>query len=100
MNWFTVRHVLSLGEELFEERITLWWARDFDEAISLAENEASAHARITDHEDGVLPLFQAFLLSGRPTRGAEIYSLIRHSSLGPEEYLDRHFDSGDELTQS
>lgn len=44
MGWYSVRCVLALGDGMFEERITLWETVSYDEAIALAENEATEYA--------------------------------------------------------
>jgi hypothetical protein len=78
---------------MYEERITLWQAEDFDQAVSLAEAEAEEYAG-TDAE--YLGLAQAYWLHGAPTSGAEVFSLVRDSSLAPTEYLNVFFDTGQE----
>jgi hypothetical protein len=95
--WFAVRHVIRSGRN-FEERITLWRAASFDEAIALAEAEAVEYAAdIGGHE--ALGLWQAYELPEPPGHGVEVFSLIRASNLEPKEYLDRYFDTGDEFQQ-
>jgi hypothetical protein len=78
----------------YEERLTLWQADNLDEAIVLAEGEARQYATTLDVE--YLGLAQAYSLSGSPASGTEVYSLIRESDLGPDDYLDQFFDTGRE----
>jgi hypothetical protein len=98
--WFGVRCLFRHGERLYEERITLWRALGFDEAIALAEADAAEYS--ADLADGDLPteyvgLAQAYRLDDEPgTVGAEVFSLIRDSDLPPGAYIDRFFDTGDE----
>jgi hypothetical protein len=88
---------------MYEERITLWRARDFDHAIELAEEEAAQYC--DGSADGDLPvqyvhLAQAYRFDDEPGAGAEVFSLIRDSDLGPDEYIDRYFDTGEEHSDS
>jgi hypothetical protein len=81
----------------YEERITLWRAGSFGEAIARAEVEADVYARETGCDP--LGLCQAFELEGEiPSEagGVEVFSLLRDSVLSPSDYLARYFDTGDE----
>jgi hypothetical protein len=81
----------------YEERITLWNAASFDAAIAFAEEEAREYAQDNGFE--VLDLCQAYeLVDEVAVHGVEVYSLLRDSSLEPEEYIDTFFDTGDERT--
>jgi hypothetical protein len=93
--WYGVRTVVHLEfDDLYEERVTLWQAESFDEALALAEEEADRYAASVDGEH--LGLCQAFELAGRPGHGVEAFSLVRESDLGPDAYLDGFFDTGAE----
>jgi hypothetical protein len=105
--WFAVRMVLvddqnhpwgpddlESGELDYEERITLWQAPDADAAIALAEAEAEQYVANVGGE--ALAFAQSYSLGDDPGQGAEVFSLIRRSSLTPEDYIDRHFDTGTE----
>jgi hypothetical protein len=101
-SWYGVRclfrHELSDGPT-FEERITLWQANSFEEAIAKAEAEADEFAAIVDGER--VDLAQAYLIDrvdGNETlgEGAEVFSLMRDSVLPSDAYVDRFFDTGDE----
>jgi hypothetical protein len=101
--WFGVRCVFELdpavgaGTEpnVFEERVTIWQASDFDLAIELAEAEAADYARILDAK--YLGLAHAYRIESSPTQGTEVFSLIRRSELAPREYVNAFFDTGQEL---
>lgn len=96
--WFGVRCIFVSryrGRLAYEERVTVWRATDFDDAIRQAEQEAADY--ISDSQTGYTGLAQCFAMSGRLRPGAEVFSQIRLSDLPPEEYLDRFFDTGDEL---
>lgn len=104
--WFSVRCIfraragsrliedLPVGVSLFEERITIWQAATFEDAIGMAEDEARRYAG--DIEWDYLGLAQAYRLVDPPGHGAEVYSLMRESRLTPSKYLDRFFDTGTE----
>jgi hypothetical protein len=98
VEWFAVRCVFQLPSEegfAYEERVTLWQAKSSEEAIALAEVEA------TDYIEGIgltyLELAQSFHLFEPPGSGKEVFSLTRESALPPREYLDAFFDTGAEL---
>jgi hypothetical protein len=102
--WFAVRclfrHEAPDGapNPLYEERITLWRAASFDEAIALAESDAAEYA--TNVEADYLGLAQAYWTDDEPRHGAELFSLMRSSDLPASEYLNRYFDDGNERQQS
>jgi hypothetical protein len=104
--WYAVRCVFESeltrvdhddGEVGYEERITLWRAASFDEAIELAGEEAT---RYVDESEGVAftGLAQAYHLFDEPGHGSEVFSLIRLSTLKDDDYLARYFETGKELS--
>ncbi|WP_380282121.1 hypothetical protein [Kitasatospora purpeofusca] len=98
-SWYAVRCVFQWdtpGAPLYEERLTLWQAGSADEAIERAEDEAGTYA--DDNGLRYLELAQCYTLAtdGRPGDGDEVFSLLRESQLGREDYLDHYFDSGTE----
>lgn len=110
MGWFAVRTIirgiggepwskaaLAPGERAYEERITLWRARDSDEAMALAQAEAAEYAEALDAQ--ALAFCQSFELFDEPGHGGEVFSLIRRSSLGADDYLNHFFDGGTEHQQ-
>jgi len=98
--WYTVRCIFRSDSDgdgfLYEERVTLWHAKDLDDAIALAEAEAAEYAENIEAE--YLGLAQAYFLpdSDPPTSSAEVFSLVRESDLAPTDYLNRFFASGRE----
>lgn len=100
LHWYSVRCVFVHGDAMFEERITVWRAKDEDHAIQLAEREAAHYNEdISDSPNPTryIGLAQSFKLSDEPgAPGAEVFSLIRDSELSPDDYLNRYFDTGDE----
>ena len=105
--WFAVRCVFAcgwasadVGRPLYEERITLWRAPNVEDAVERAEADAEAYAAtIEEAPDTYLGLAQAYRLDGEPGDGAELFSLMRESTLAPEVYLDAFFDTGTERSR-
>src|SRR5690242_782547 len=94
LSWFSVRCVFKdLENELYEERITLWKAKDFASAVALAEGEAREYAEAVGGL-AYLDFAQAYQLAEEPAHGSEVFSLVRESSLEREKYLDTFFDTG------
>ena len=95
-NWFAVRVVLRhLDPPVYEERITLWQATDFEEADRLATAESHEYAAALGSVESLV-FSQAYQLFDSPGPGREVFSLMRESSLGPEAYLSTFFDTGKE----
>lgn len=104
--WISVRCVLGTrsdsplvvglppGTRIYDERITLWRAPTFAEAIRLAEADAAEYAR--DIEWEYIGLAQSYHLPEQPGHGEEVFSLFRASRLSASEYLTRFFDTGRE----
>lgn len=124
MGWYGVRHVIKWDGRVedgnsYEERVTLWRADSFDDAIRQAEAEAAEHVKVIG-EGEVLSMFQAYLVTEDDASvqastaecvtaaaerngviledefGVEVFSLIRDSPLAPKDYLDQFFDTGTE----
>lgn len=103
--WFAVRCVYRLAPAVptgkargsYEERVTLWLASSIEDAITHAEVDALGYAK--DVGASYLRLAQAYELEGLPGDGAEVYSLIRESSLDTGAYLDTFFDTGQERSR-
>lgn len=102
-DWYAVRcvfrHPLPDGQVrehpfTYEERVTIWRAGSFEEAIAKAEEEADEYASNVDCEK--TDLVQAYFFELRPEEGSEVFSLMRDSALTPTEYLDHYFDDGGE----
>jgi hypothetical protein len=97
--WFAVRCVFQHAKlGTYEERITLWETTDFDAALQHAEREAVEYVRNLDDVQYV-GLAQAFRLFDPPANGAEVFSLMRASTLEPDAYVTRFFDTGAERQQ-
>lgn len=105
--WYAVRCVFASGwppgqaTPVYEERITLWFAASAEEAIERAEVEAREYAgAIDESQDEYLGLAQSYRLFDTPADGAEVFSLMRTSTLEPDKYLRTFFNTGTERQQS
>lgn len=98
--WYAVRCLFHFpwGDPpgVYEERITLWRASSADEAIRRAEAEASEYIEGSDGR--YVGLAQSYHLAVGDTvdDGSEVFSLMRDSSLGSDEYISQFFDTGSE----
>lgn len=96
MNWYGVRSIYLHAElGAFEERVTIWLASTSEEAIGLAEADSSEYC---DGLDGVsyVGFSESFKMYDAPENGAEVFSLMRQSSLSAEAYITRFYDTGGE----
>lgn len=99
--WYSVRCIFkhlprhdATKRNLYEERITIWKAKSFEEAVELAEIEAKDYA---DPDSEYLGLAQVFNLFDEVLEnGTEVFSLMRESNYTPKKYLDIYFDNGSE----
>ncbi len=102
MTSYTVRCVFECPrasfntlKHLYEERITLWRAECEDEALDKATAEAEAYAKKNDFR--YCGLAQSFwMFTDTDLDGVEVFSLLRESDLGVDQYLDSFFSSGHE----
>jgi Domain of unknown function (DUF4288) len=100
-HWYAVRSVIHLAVQAddatqpYEERITLWQAASFTEALERAEAEAVQYAEALG-ADYLIEFGQAFELFDEPGDGAEVFSLIRDSKLSPPAYVRTFFQTGAE----
>ena len=102
MNWYGVRcvfHHASLSAKnegsLYEERITLWQADSFEEAIEKAEQEALQYAAETSSQ--FLEFSNAYMIYDEFIKeGSEVFSLMRGSHFPPSEYISTFYDTGRE----
>lgn len=97
--WYAVRSLFRLAgepESAYEERITLWQAGSFEEALEKAETEADDYAEFIG-ATYLADFGQVYHLADVPPReGAEVFSLIRDSALPPKPYVERFFSTGRE----
>ena len=96
--WFSVRCILAFTDDastLYEERVTLWRASSFEEAIERAEREAREYVGGLDGE--YVGLAQAYHLADEHLEdGSEVFSMMRESELTAAAYITQFFDTGRE----
>lgn len=105
LNWYGAKTIYKheliddgIAKTLFEERVVLFQAIDFDGAIAQAEAEAEEYALSNEVEYlGFMNVFHIFDEKVGP--GTEVYSLMRESGLSDNDYLDRFYDDGSERCQ-
>ena len=93
--WFGVRTVFEISSGVYEERVSIHKAASFEDAIDAAEHLAHEYADFLDCLD--TGLTQAYWMADELEDGAEVFSLIRRSSLTSGEYVGRFFATGDEV---
>lgn len=81
---------------VYEERIVLFQARSFEEAMKLAEDEARAYASQSAGREYLEYVDIFHLFETEVGHGTEVFSLLRKSPLSPAEYVKSHFDTGEE----
>ncbi|MHB9858397.1 hypothetical protein [Streptomyces sp. YIM S03343] len=97
-SWYGVRCLFRhRALEVYEERITVWVAGSLDEAIGRAEEEAAEYCEDLDGVEYVR-FAEACAMDGSPDDGAEIFSLMRESSLAPPAYVRSFHATGAERT--
>ncbi|MBK6018273.1 hypothetical protein JHN45_45255 [Streptomyces sp. MBT53] len=95
-SWYGVRCVFRNRElGVYEERVTLWRAASFDEAIGRGESEAREYCADLDGVE-FTDFAEAYRMDDEPGEGAEVFSLMRESELPVGEYVERFFDTGAE----
>ena len=102
--WYGVRLVYRLrgAKPAFEERVLIVRAEDTETAIERAEslsreNYESDNTVYTNYAMA----FNIFDENGPALgEGVEVFSLIRHSDLEMDAYLDRFHDTGSECSQT
>jgi hypothetical protein len=101
--WYSVRtiyrhdDVAASAHPVFEERVVLFRAESFDNAMSKAQQEAEAYGKGLK---GVtfLGFFDCYELPDDTVGdGTEVFSLLRQSELPDDEYLTQFFDTGKEF---
>ncbi|CAN5727990.1 hypothetical protein BH23PLA1_BH23PLA1_17660 [soil metagenome] len=79
---------------VYEERIVLLRADSFESATRKAEQEAGAYTSESVEDLGFVDVYH--LCEAVVGDGSEVFSLMRTSEIGPEEYNTRFFDTGSE----
>jgi len=85
--------VIPAGKSLYEERVVLFLAHSFDEAIAKAEAEAAAYSAMNNATYlGYVDCHE--LAADAIGHRVEIYSLMRTSGLAGSDFVDHSFDDG------
>ena len=83
----------------FEERVVLFFASSFDEALDLAEEDAENYC-IEDPTANfrIEPLqkYRAYLIDEEPSNKVEVFSRLIDSSLSSESFLKRYYPKSHE----
>jgi hypothetical protein len=84
---------------LFEERVVLLRATDFDDAIAKGEIEVQEYCRGL-REVAYVEYINVYRLEADTIGdGTEVFSLMRESKLSDSDYLDHFYDDDNERTQ-
>jgi hypothetical protein len=98
--WYAVRCVFAFGDDAitrYEERVTLWHADSFHAAVEMAEHDATEYAEVLDAEYvGLAQVYHLAIPDRPPESGDEVFSLIRRSTLGVDDYVRQFFATGEE----
>lgn len=95
LTWYGVRTLFVWARDgCYEERITLWRARDGAHAIELAELEAKEYGDGRAEYIGLAQSYHVADESFAATEGVEVFSLLRTSALSLDEYISTYFDTG------
>ena len=100
--WFGVRCLFRHREGTYEERVTIWPASSFEEAIEKAEEEAREYVAdigttYLDFAQAYGPVMTRDLEEAHSLEaGVEVFSLMRDSDLDPDAYIAAFFATGAE----
>ena len=84
----------GLAKTVFEERVVIFRATDFDDTIAKAEAEARQYCRATTGAE-YLGFVDVYHVGDEGIEsGAEVYSLVRDSNLSNRDYIDHFYDAG------
>ena len=99
-HWYGVKCLIEkigLSEvpdaHVYEERVVIFRASDFDDAMEQAEREASEYAQQSGgHYIGYCNAFK--IDSAKIENGTEVYSVMREVTASPSEFITRYYDDG------
>jgi hypothetical protein len=77
---------------VYEERVIVLRARDADDAIVRAEEEAVRYAKAAADGTEYLGAVDVYEMFDGVEDGAEVFSLLRSTPLAPKAFLDRYHD--------
>jgi hypothetical protein len=98
--WFGVKCLVEHGalsqepgRRVYEERVVIIRAKDFDDAIERAEADAKSYAG--ENQGTYIGYCNAYRMGGDSIAdGTEVFSLTREVSLTPDEFVARYYDDG------
>jgi hypothetical protein len=101
--WYAAKTVYRNGYVLdgvpqtcFEERVVLFRAASFEDAIAKAEAEAKRYAASSERSVYLGFMDVYWLFEKTVGHATEVFSLMRDSDLSEEEYLARYYGGVDE----
>jgi hypothetical protein len=103
--WYSVKGIFrwyfkDTGETAnFEERVVLFRAGSFEEALALATDEARVYCtedKSANFKIESLGHFRAYLIDEKPTQGVEVFSRLMDSKLSAPSFLKRYYPSSHE----
>ena len=77
---------------VYEERVVILRARDQDDAIARAEEEAARYVKAVDEGMEYMGSVNVYEMFDDVADGAEVFSLLRSTRLDPEAFLERYHD--------
>ena len=89
----------GIPKTLFEERVVLLQAADFNDAVAKGELEAQEYCRSIENVTYIRYINVYRLCADVVGHGTEIFSLMRESELSDSDYLDHFHDDGKERTE-
>jgi len=100
--WYSVRSIFrsELTEDgkprrVFEERIVLFRAASFEEALAKGEAEAERYAKDWPHPKRLDYLVACAIHDEALQEGDEVWSCLRDLNISDEEYLRRIYEGED-----
>ncbi len=103
VGWYSAktvyRHRLvqeGVTKKVFEERVVLFHAANFEDAIAKAEIEAKRYCSAVENVVSLDFASVYYFPEETVGNGSEIYSLMRDSNLSDMEYLSRFHEDGHE----
>ena len=81
------------GSHVYEERVVIFRAPDFDRAIERDEQEVVAYARLNGAR--YIGYSNAYKIEAPMIEdGTEVYSVMREMPLSPGDFITRYYDDG------
>lgn len=103
--WYSARCLfrhqsVGVGIPPYEERLVLFRAKDFDDALGQAESEAREYAASLRGVEFLGFIDIDHLCADSVGHKTEIFSQMRDTELPPSEFISRFFDTGLERSRA